>query len=138
MNKTTWKSVGAIVAGVLAIIVVTTLIDLGLHAAGIYPPMDQPINDVQALIASSYRLVIGVAGAWLAARLAPARPRWHALLLGYVGVVLALAGLVATWNLGLGPRWYPVSLAVLALPQCWLGGWIYARRLPAPAGGQVA
>jgi hypothetical protein len=49
----------------------------------------------------------------------------HALILGVVGVVLAIAGIVATWNLGLGPRWYPISLAVLALPQCWVGGRIF-------------
>lgn len=49
----------------------------------------------------------------------------HVMILGAVGVVLATAGVVATWNLGLGPRWYPISLAVLALPQCWVGGKVY-------------
>jgi len=38
------------------------------------------------------------------------------------------AGVVAMWNLALGPRWYPIALAVLALPQCWVGGKLYARR----------
>jgi hypothetical protein len=32
---------------------------------------------------------------------------------------------VATWNMGLGPRWYPIALVVLAIPQCWAGGKIY-------------
>jgi len=45
-----------------------------------------------------------------------------------VGVVLGLVGVVATWNKGLGPRWYPISLAVLAIPQCWAGGRIYEMR----------
>jgi hypothetical protein len=49
----------------------------------------------------------------------------HAMILGYVGVVLGLAGLAATWNAGLGPRWYPVALVILAIPQCWAGGKIY-------------
>jgi hypothetical protein len=49
----------------------------------------------------------------------------HAMILGYVGVALGLFGVAATWNLGLGPRWYPVLLVVLAIPQCWLGGKLY-------------
>ena len=133
MNKNTLKSTGAVVAGVLTIIVVTTLVDIVLHAAKVYPPWDQPITDAQALIASSYRLIISIAGAYLTARLAPDRPLRHAIILGWVGVLLGLAGVIATWNAGLGPRWYPVSLAVLAIPQCWLGGKIYEMKARARA-----
>jgi hypothetical protein len=122
MNK---ASVWAVVAGVLVIIVVTTLVDIVLHATGVFPPMGQPISDALALLATFYRVVISVGGAWLTARLAPAKPLKHAMILGYVGVVLGLVGLVATWNLGLGPRWYPIALVVLAIPQCWAGGRIY-------------
>jgi len=52
----------------------------------------------------------------------------HAMILGYVGVVLGLVGAVATWNMDLGPRWYPVLLTVLAIPQCWAGARIYERQ----------
>jgi len=116
------KSIWAVVAGVLVIIVVTTLVGIVLHITGVFPPMDQPINDALALVATSYRIVISVGGAWLTARLAPDKPMKHAMILGYVGFVLGLVGVVATWNLGLGPRWYPISVAVLAIPQCWAGG----------------
>jgi len=122
MNR---KSVTAVIAGVLVILVVTTVVDIVLHVTGVFPPMNQPISDALALLASSYRFVISVGGAWLTARLAPDKPTQHAMVLGYVGVVLGLVGVVATWNLGLGPRWYPISLAVLAIPQCWAGGKIY-------------
>ena len=124
MNK---KSIWAVVAGVLVIIVVTTLVDIVLHLAHVFPPMDQPINDSLALLATSYRIVISVGGAWLTARLAPDKPMKHALILGLVGTVLGLVGVVATWNRGLGPRWYPIALAVLAIPQCWVGGRLYVR-----------
>jgi hypothetical protein len=123
-----WKSIWAVAAGVLVIIVVTTLVDILLHVVGVFPPMDQPISDGLALLATSYRIVISVAGAWLTARLAPSKPMKHALILGCVGVVLGLVGVVWTWNLGLGPRWYPIGLVVLALPQCWAGGKIYEMR----------
>jgi hypothetical protein len=122
MNK---KSVWAVVAGVIFIIVVTTLVDILLHVARIFPPMDQPLDDSLALLATSYRIIISIAGAWLTARLAPDKPMKHAMTLGYVGVILGLIGVVATWNKGLGPRWYPIALVVLAIPQCWIGGKIY-------------
>jgi hypothetical protein len=122
------KSIWAVVAGVLFIVIVSTLVDIVLHLAHVFPPMDQPINDSLALLATSYRIVISVGGAWLTARLAPDQPMKHALILGVVGTVLGLVGVVATWNRGLGPRWYPIALAVLAIPQCWAGGRLYVMR----------
>jgi len=124
----TRRSIWAVLGGVLFIIIVTTLVDVVLHAVGVFPPIGQPMNDRMSAIATSYRVVISVAGAWLTARLAPNRPMRHAMILGYVGVVLGLIGLITTWNLGLGPRWYPIALVVLAIPQCWLGGKLYEGR----------
>ena len=122
MNK---KSIWAVTVGVLFIVIVTTLVDIVLHATDVFPPIGQPINDALALLATFYRIVISVGGAWLTARIAPNKPMKHAMILGYVGVVMGLVGVVATWNLALGPRWYPILLVVLAIPQCWAGGRIY-------------
>ncbi|MFA6310649.1 MAG: hypothetical protein WCV99_19090 [Sterolibacterium sp.] len=125
MKRTVW----AVVAGLVFILVVTTLVDIALHMAGVYPPIGQPISDALALLATAYRVVIGIAGAMLTVRLAPEKPMMHAMILGAVGTVLGLVGLAATWNKGLGPNWYPVALVVLAIPQCWAGGRLY-RMLP--------
>ena len=122
MGPTLKKSIVAVAVGALVVIVGTTLIDGVLHAAGVFPPLNQPIDSRLALLATSYRIVIGVGGAWLTARLAPERPMNHAMILGYIGAVLGLVGVVSTWNLGLGPRWYPIALVVLAIPQSWAGG----------------
>jgi len=122
MNR---QSVWALAAGLIFIIGVTTLVDIVLHLVGVYPPMDQPIDNSLALLATVYRIVISIAGAWLTARLAPDRSLKHAMVLGYIGVALGLVGLITTWNMGLGPRWYPVALVVLAIPQCWVGGKIF-------------
>jgi hypothetical protein len=120
-----WKSVWAVVAGVLVIIVVTTIVDIVLHLVGVFPPMAKRLDDAHAMIATSYRIVISIGGAWLTAWLAPANPMKHAMILGAVGVVLGTIGVVATWNLDLGPRWYPIALAALSIPQCWAGGKLY-------------
>jgi hypothetical protein len=130
-----WKSVWAVFAGVLFIIGVTTIVDVVLHKIGIF---DQRLTDSLALLATAYRVVITVVGAWLTAKLAPSNPMRHALILGAVGIVFGLAGLIKTWNLGLGPHWYPIALVVLAIPQCWLGGKLYERRAAAKAQGVVA
>ena len=47
------KSIWAVFAGLLVIIVVTTLVDIVLHATGVFPPMGQPIGDALALLATS-------------------------------------------------------------------------------------
>jgi hypothetical protein len=127
------RAFGAVVAGFLFIVVVTTLVDLLLHALGVFPGAGQPLDDRLALLATSYRIVISVAGAWLTARLAPANPMTHALVLGAIGTFLGLVGVVVTWNMNLGPRWYPIALMVLAIPQCWAGGKLY-ERLRRPGG----
>jgi hypothetical protein len=121
------KSIWAVIAGVLFIVVASTLVDVVLHLVGVYPAMGEPLTDGLAALATAYRIVISVAGAWLTAWLAPARPMKHALVLGLVGTVLGLVGAVVTWNSGLGPRWYPILLVVLALPQCWAGGLLFER-----------
>ena len=122
------KSVWAVVAGVLFTVAGSILVDVVLHVAGVFPPMGQPLDNRLSLLALSYRIVVSIGGAWLTAKLAPQDPMRHALILGCVGVVLGLAGVAATWNQNRGPRWYAISLAVLAIPQCWLGGKIYELR----------
>ena len=116
------KSVWAVVAGILFTIVITMCVDFILHATGVFPRGNAPLTNGLSLLATAYRFVISVAGAWLTAKLAPQNPLKHAVILGVVGTVLGLAGVIATWNAGMGPRWYPIALTVLAIPQCWLGG----------------
>ena len=119
------KSVWAVFAGILFTIVVTLIVDYILHSVGVLPPMDVPLTNGLSLLATAYRFVISVAGAWLTAKLAPQNPLKHAVILGLVGTVLGFVGVIVTWNAGMGPRWYPIALTVLAIPQCWLGGRLF-------------
>ena len=50
----------------------------------------------------------------------------HVIALGVIGSVAAAIGLVATWNAGLGPRWYPILLLVTGLPCVWAGGRLFS------------
>ena len=123
------RSVGAVVAGLLVVIIITTATDALLHATGIFPPWGQPMSDSLFLLAFAYRIVYGIVGGYITARLAPDKPVKHAVVLGAIGFVLSLAGAAATWNRGpeFGPKWYPLALIVIAIPTAWLGGKLVSR-----------
>ena len=118
------RSVCAVFAGLLFIVVLSILTDVVMHATGIYPPGFQYMPDSLFLLATAYRIVYSILGSYLTARLAPDRPMLHALILGVVGVLLSIAGALSTWNKGpeFGPKWYPITLIVIAIPLAWVGG----------------
>jgi hypothetical protein len=118
------RSVGAVVAALVANAALSLGVDQLLHVLGVYPPWGQPMADSLFALATAYRVAFGVLSGYIAARLAPDRPMTHALALGVVGVVLSLAALVATWNAGpaFDTKWYPIALAVVAIPCAWAGG----------------
>jgi hypothetical protein len=124
------RSIGAVLAGVLLVFILSLGTDVLLHATGIFPPWFQPMSTPLWVLATAYRIVYGIAGGYLTARLAPDRPLGHALILGVVGLVLSIAGVVGTWNAGpeYGPRWYPIALVVTALPCAWLGGRLFVSK----------
>ena len=131
------RSIGAMLAGLLAVIILSIGTDAALHATGVFPPLGQPMGDGLFLLATFYRTVYGVVGGYIAARLAPHRPVKHAVALGVVGVVVSIAGAVATWNAGpeFGPKWYPLALVAVAMPSAWLGGLLHGMRSRARAEG---
>jgi hypothetical protein len=126
------RSIGAVVAGIVAIVVLSIATDVVMHAVGALPPLGEPMGHAHSALALAYRIVYGIAGGYLTARLAPYRPMQHALVLGAIGLVLSTVGVVATWNAGpaFGPRWYPLALAATALPCAWAGGVIYGTQAP--------
>jgi len=116
------RSILALVAGMLTAIILSLGTDLGLHSIGLTPALGQPMSDPWLMLATTYRTIYGVIASYIVARLAPNRPMQHALIGGFIGLIVSVAGAVATWNRGFGPHWYPLSLVVLALPPAWVGG----------------
>ena len=80
------------------------------------------------MLALSYRLVIGVLSGYLVVRLAPNRPLMHAAILAGIALVLTCLGIVAALSHPLGPLWYPIALALSAVPTV-MGGAILARSM---------
>jgi peptidoglycan/LPS O-acetylase OafA/YrhL len=118
------RSILAILAGFLVVVILSIATDLLMHSIGLFPQLGQPITDKPLLIATAYRVIYAIIGSYITARLAPYQPMLHALWGGVIGLVLGIIGAVATWNRGpaFGPHWYPIALIVTALPCAWAGG----------------
>jgi hypothetical protein len=123
------KSIGAVLAGMIFIVVTHTVTDRMLEGLGIFPPPEQGLHDTSLLLlATVYRTVFSVAGSYLTARLAPSRPMLHAMIIGVIGVIGSAAGAVVATQMNLGPLWYPILLLVLSPPIAWLGGRLATRK----------
>ena len=120
------RSVGAVLAGFLAVVVLSLGTDQILHVLNVYPPWGQPMWDHRLnALALSYRLIYGTLGGYVTARLAPHSPMRHALIGGSIGFVLSTLGALGAMSMDLGPAWYPIALALSAIPTSWLGARLY-------------
>lgn len=127
MNKTTIKSIGAVLAGLIFIVITHTATDAALQGAGVLPKGNLFVGAGLILIVLGYRAVFSFIGCYLTAKLAPRHPMKHALVLGLIGLVLSSIGAIVAADLG--PAWYAWTLAVIALPIAWLGGKLYEQRM---------
>lgn len=123
-----WRSAAAVFLGFLVVAILSLGTDQVLHVLQVYPPWDQPMNETgDNLLALTYRIVYGILGGYITARFAPHAPMRHALIGGAIGFVLSSLGVLAAINLKLGPIWYPILLALTALPCSWLGGVLHRK-----------
>ena len=124
------RSIGAVVAGFVAVFVLAVLTDAVMMALHVFPAQDHPelYTDFQYLIIFAYTTIYSAAGAYLTARLAPSKPIAHALVLGVLGMLASTLGAMTMWSKAAGHEWYPIALIVIAIPACWLGGWLRVRR----------
>jgi len=124
-------SFGAIVAGVAVTALTATLMDMAMHAAGVFPSPPQAMSDPLFVLAAAYRAAFTIAGGYATARLAPDRPMRHAWILAGIGLAAGLAGVAAYYAAGggrLGPAWYALAIPLEALPCVWLGARLAVSR----------
>lgn len=121
------RSLGAVGASFLVTAALSLGVDVVMHASAVFPGWGEPMSDGRFAWATAYRVVFTALGGYVAARLAPVEPMRHVRWLGLVGSVAAGLGLLATWDAGLSPRWYPVLLLVTAMPCVWAGGRLFAK-----------
>jgi putative Mn2+ efflux pump MntP len=121
----TLKSIGAFLAGMLTVVILSIGTDAILENIGVFPSFDEQQKNGLfdwrlLLLALVYRCIYTIAGGYVTARLAPSNPMRHVIVLGSVGTVLATIGAIVGWHLS--SHWYPIALVITALPCTWLGG----------------
>lgn len=123
------RSTAAVFLGFVTVVVLSLVTDQVLHVLQVYPPWNQPMTDPGLnLLALCYRIVYTVLGGYVTARFAPHAPTRHVWILAVIGLFMGTAGAIATIPMNLGPSWYPIALAVTAVPCTWLGGFLFSRR----------
>lgn len=122
------KSARAVFAGVFVVVLLSEGTDYALAALHVYPGNFNAFTDNMLMIATAYRCLYAVLGGYVTAWYSPDRPLLHVFILGVIGLGFAILGAVVQWDLG--RHWYPIALAVTALPSVMLGGVLY--RAPAP------
>jgi len=124
------KSIGAIFAGFISVAILSIATDFILEKTGVFPPHDKLrlFASHMAFIAFIYRSVYTVLGGFITAKLAFEKPMLHAMILAVIGTIMAILGAVANWDkTSEATHWYPIALAVTALPCIWLGVFLFLR-----------
>ena len=116
------KSIWAVVAGFLTVFIVSSLGGVIMETVGIFPPVNQPqaLTTWMLVVALLYRCIATVAGGYITAMLAPAKPMKHVIILGIIGTLAGCVGVVAGWNLS--AHWYPIAIALTGFPLVYFGG----------------
>lgn len=135
---TSLKSIWAVVAGFLTVVILSIGTDAILQGTDLFPPQSEPSAYTPSLllIALLYRTLFTVAGGYVAATLAPAKPLQHAIILGGVGIVAGTMGAIMTWDFT-PHHWYPIALVVESVPCTWLGGRLKIKKSDNNRGSQT-
>jgi len=123
------RSILAVFAGFVVVVVLSLGSDEVLHLLKVYPPWGVPMNEPRLnLLALAYRSVFTFIGGYVTAKLAPHSPMRHVLVGCGIGLVLGSLGVFAATTADLGPIWYPVAVAVTGPVFNWLGGLFFVRQ----------
>lgn len=123
------KGIGAILAGMIFIVISHTGTDFGLEKLGIFTPPNEGFHITWMVVtATIYRCLYTVVGGYITAALAPEPPMQYVLMLGLIGLGTSTLAAIKTIPMGMAPAWYPITLAITALPCVWLGGLLHRAK----------
>lgn len=125
------RSILAVLAGLAASVV--TVIVLTFAAVFVFFGGDMTADPTPPYLGVNIAYSLGAAmlGGWLAARLAPSRPFWHAGSLAVLLFLLSFGGTGAEAEASSAvPAWYGTVLAIIGPTGVVLGGWLRVRTLP--------
>ena len=117
------KSIVAVVVGFVTVAGLSIFTDTLIAASGVFPAQ---ISTGMLVLALLYRIAYTVLGGYVTARLAPRVAMVHVWILAVMGQLGGIAGVVAGWDLS--AHWYPIMIAVMAIPGVVYGGWLCTRK----------
>lgn len=118
------KSIGSVLVGFIVVAGLSTLTDAFVEYLGIFPPA---LTTTMLVLALTYRIIYTILGGYVTAWLAPGNKMKHVWALATIGQLGGIAGVVFGWNLS--SHWYPILIAVTAIPTVLLGGWLRTRSI---------
>lgn len=118
------KSIGAVVAGFVVVAGLSTITDMLIGYTGAFPPA---ITTGMLVFALIYRIIYTILGGYVTALLAPSNKMTRVWILAGIGQLGGIAGVIVGWNLS--AHWYPIMIAVTAIPAVVLGGWLRTKIL---------
>ena len=122
------KSIGAVIAGFLTIIVLVGGMDVALTGAGFFPLNPEAYTSWMLFISLVYRTIFAVLGGFVVGKLAPQKPMKHVIVLAIIGTLIGILGVVTGWNLPGYPHWYSITLTILTFLAIWYGGKLTIRK----------
>jgi hypothetical protein len=117
------KSIGAVLGGFLVVAGLSTLTDTFLEYIGVFPAAT--LTTGLLVLALVYRIIYTLLGGYITALLAPKNKITHVWVLAGIGQLGGIVGVIVGWNLS--DHWYPIMIAVTAIPSVILGGWLYLK-----------
>lgn len=121
------KSIGAVLAGLFGVVILSFCTDYLLQAIGLLPPPSIESRYVTwvLLLTLSYRIAYTVLGGYVTAWLAPNNPMMHVWILAGITLLGGILGVMTTlsgWTEQ--PLWYSLVIAISTVMAVWLGGWL--------------
>lgn len=125
------KGIGAILAGMIFIVISHTGTDFVLEKLGIFTQPNEGFHTTwMVVIATIYRCLYTIVGGYITAALAPTPRMQYVVMLGLIGLGTSTLAAIRTIPLEIAPAWYPIALAITALPCVWLGGLLHRAKHP--------
>ena len=122
--KKVLRSILAFLAAIASTFVLSYGTDAILIATNLMESDALPDSVAIVALIIAYRTAYNVLGAYILAKLAPARPMLHVMILGVFGVLGSLSAMAAMPEGGFA---YPIILALLVLPSVWVGAKLAER-----------